>query len=280
MGKGHLLAVGILGSALLAAGPAFAQHGGGHGGGGHAGGGHASTGHVGGGAHFAAPSHFSGSRSYAGGTRSYGSYGGAYHGGTYAGRAVYGGYRGGYGGYGGYHGYSTGAYWGGGYWHGGYWPRAYYGLGYAWFLPVLPLAYATYWYGGVPYYYANDVYYTWNPSYEGYTATDPPPVADPSGAGAAAAPEAPGPGADNAGSPYPGAPQTAGAPQPADPAANGQQPRIFMYPKNGQSEQQQSIDKRECQQWAAQQAGQGAANAPDYQRALVACVEGRGYSAN
>ncbi len=53
-----------------------------------------------------------------------------------------------------------------------------------------------------------------------------------------------------------------------------------MYPKNGQSEQQQSIDKRECQQWAAQQAGQGAANAPDYQRALVACVEGRGYSAN
>ena len=52
-----------------------------------------------------------------------------------------------------------------------------YGWGFAWFLPVLPLAYATYWYGGVPYYYANDVYYTWDPSYSGYVATDPPPVA-------------------------------------------------------------------------------------------------------
>jgi len=196
-------------------------------------------------------------------------YGGGYHGATYAGHAVYGGYHGGYGGY---HGYSTGAYWGGGYWHGGYWPRAYYGVGFAWFLPVLPLAYATYWYGGFPYYYANDVYYTWNPAYDGYTATDPPPLADPSGAGAAAAPDAPAPGADSAGAAYTGAPQA------ANPAANGQQPRIFMYPKNGQSEEQQSIDKRECQQWAAQQTG--AANPADYQRAMVACVEGRGYSAN
>ncbi len=51
-----------------------------------------------------------------------------------------------------------------------------YGAGFAWFLPILPLAYATYWYSGVPYYYANDVYYTWNPSYDGYVATDPPPV--------------------------------------------------------------------------------------------------------
>jgi hypothetical protein len=53
-----------------------------------------------------------------------------------------------------------------------------------------------------------------------------------------------------------------------------------MYPKNGQSAEQQSADKRECQQWAGQQAGQGAANGSDYRRAMVACVEGRGYSAN
>ena len=51
-----------------------------------------------------------------------------------------------------------------------------------------------------------------------------------------------------------------------------------MYPKNGQSEEQQSIDRRECQQWAAQQAGAG--NASDYQRAMAACIEGRGYSVN
>jgi hypothetical protein len=91
-------------------------------------------------------------------------------------------------------------------------------------------------------------------------------VGDPSGA--ASAPDAP----------------TAGAPQAAYPAAGdpatGQQGRIFMYPKNGQSEEQQSIDKRECQEWAAQQAGQSAANGSDYQRAMVACIEGRGYSAN
>jgi hypothetical protein len=63
----------------------------------------------------------------------------------------------------------------------------------------------------------------------------------------------------------------------SDPAAavGGQ---IFMYPMNGQSEAQQSIDKRECQQWAATQAG--AANPSDYRRAMMACVEGRGYKAN
>ncbi len=272
----------------MAATPVLAQ---GHGGGGGHGGGHA-AGHMGGGAHFAGGgahyaggAHFAGGGAhYAAGARGYGAYGGAFHGSAYAGHAAYGGYHGGYGGY---HGYSTGARWGGGYWHGGYWPRAYYGLGFAWFLPVLPLAYSTYWYGGLPYYYANDVYYTWNPSYAGYTATDPPPVADPSGAGAAAAPEAPPPANapypnsdPNAAAPYAGAgqqPPGAGAPV-TD--ADGQQGRIFMYPKNGQSEEQQSADKRECQQWAAQQAGTSGANSSDYQRAMVACVEGRGYSAN
>jgi hypothetical protein len=51
-----------------------------------------------------------------------------------------------------------------------------------------------------------------------------------------------------------------------------------MYPKNGQSPEQQSTDRRECQQWAAEQVG--ASNAPDYERAMVACIQGRGYSAN
>jgi hypothetical protein len=60
----------------------------------------------------------------------------------------------------------------------------------------------------------------------------------------------------------------------------GQQARIFMYPKNGQSADQQSTDRRECQQWAAQQAGSDGAQAPDYQRAMAACIEGRGYSVN
>jgi hypothetical protein len=227
-------------------------------------------GHIGGSAHFAAPGNYGGGggRYYAGGT---GHYGGGYHSG-YTGRGGYGG-----------HGYSTGGWrgqggrgegwhgegwrgggwrggsWYGGYWHGGFWPRAYYGAGFAWFLPILPLAYATYWYGGLPYYYANDVYYTYNPDYEGYVVTDPPPVADLSGSAEGAA----------------SAPSDTGAPD-QGPGPTGQ---IFMYPKNGQSPEQQASDKAECQQWASEQAGQVAQNSSDYNRAMVACVEGRGYSA-
>ena len=66
-------------------------------------------------------------------------------------------------------------------------------------------------------------------------------------------------------------------PQPQDPSFAGGQ--IFMYPKNGQSQEQQMADKLECQKWASDQVGLGS-NGPDYRRAMVACVEGRGYSAN
>jgi hypothetical protein len=268
-GKGFLLAAAIFGS-ILAATPALAQsHGGGHssGGGGHfGGGGHASSvGRGGGGAHYAAAGHFASAGGY-----SHGSYAPAYHGGAYAVRGAYthpGGYSGGHGYYGGYgygHGYSTGTYWRGGYWHGGFWPRAYYGLGFAWFLPVLPFAYSTYWWGGIPYYYANDVYYTYNPAYEGYVATDPPPVADSGGSA-------------DSGAPPPSGVASSAGPAPGDGgAASGQ---IYMYPKNGQSPEQQATDKAECQQWASQQAGSVAQNGLDYQRAMAACVEGRGYSA-
>ena len=120
---------------------------------------------------------------------------------------------------------------------------------------MLPIGYATYWYGGIPYYYANDVYYTWNPDYQGYTATDPPPVADPSGAAAG------------------------GARRPAPGLVAQVRLAIFMYPMNGDSPEQQSIDRQQCQQWAAQHTGQGAASGSDYQRAVMACIEGRGYSA-
>jgi hypothetical protein len=264
----HSILAAALGTILLGAGPAMAEsHGGGHGGGGHVGGGaHAA---VGGGAHFGGAAHYSGGAHYASAGHYAGSYPASshgypagfhgstiagYHGGySHAGAAYYG------------HGYSTGAYWRGGYWHGGFWPRAYYGGGFSWFLPILPLAYATYWWDGVPYYYANDVYYTYNPSYDGYVATDPPPAADTS---------AP---ADASGAPPAAAPSAAPAPPPgAGGAVAGQ---VFMYPKNGQSPEQQATDKAECQQWAAQQAGQVAQNASDYQRAMSACVEGRGYSA-
>jgi hypothetical protein len=133
---------------------------------------------------------------------------------------------------------------------------------------VLPLAYATYWYSGIPYYYANDVYYTYNPGYDGYVATDPPPVADSSGADGSvgAAPS----DAQVQAAPAPGAGDQGGA-------VAGQ---IFMYPKNGQSAQQQATDKAECQQWAQQQQrARWHRTDRTTTRAMSACVEGRGYSA-
>jgi len=167
-----------------------------------------------------------------------------------------------------FHGYSTGAYWGGGYWRGGWWPRAYYGAGFAWFLPVLPLAYATYWYAGIPYYYANDIYYSWNPDYNGYVATDPPPVADPSGA--AAGPDAP--QANAAPALYADAPQL-----PHDAATASSAPHMFIYPSRAQSAEQQRTDKLGCEKWASDKVGLGS-NGPDYQRTMAVCLEGRGYS--
>ncbi|MFI4869930.1 MAG: hypothetical protein ACHQDD_11370, partial [Steroidobacterales bacterium] len=150
--------------------------------------------------------------------------------------------------------------WGGGYWNGGYWPGVFWGSGFAWFLPVLPAYCATYWWNSVPYYYYNDVYYTYDPAASGYVVTTPPPAAD-------AEAEA----GDNAGAgpgPAPGAP------------ANGD--GLYAYPKNGQTEEQQSTDRNECAQWAASQTGSNpaAAGSADYLRAESACLQGRGYSVN
>ncbi len=148
----------------------------------------------------------------------------------------------------------------------------------------------------MPYYYYNDIYYTWSPAADGYVATDPPPVAP-------AAP--PGPGDDGAGpaassGAYDGAtanPEEAVAaapeasmensPAPDEPippgqfaagsAASGSGDHVFAYPTKGQSEQQQAQDRAACEQWATSQAGNG--NGADYQRAVIACFQGRGYSA-
>jgi hypothetical protein len=66
---------------------------------------------------------------------------------------------------------------------------------------------------------------------------------------------------------------------------------IFIYPRNGQSAQQQSTDRYECHRSAADatgydptQAGGGVAVAmasskrADYLRAQAACLDARGYS--
>lgn len=234
-----IVVIGALASMAIGLTPAFAQS---HGGGGHAGGG---------GAHYAAGGH---TGAYGGG------YGGHYAGGGYRGGAYYG--RGGsyYGRGGAYYGRG---YYGGGYWHGGFWygPR----FGYGWFLPILPAFYATYWFGGIPYYYANDSYYTWSPDYNGYVQTDPP---------AGAVPD------DGSAAPPPG--NAAPPPGGAAPPPSGQ---TYDYPKNGQNADQEANDRYQCHQWAVSQSGYdptrnnpGSAGQPDYTRALSACMQGRGYT--
>jgi len=307
-----------LAAATLAGGPAFAQGhgGGGHfagGGGGHSfgGGGHSFGGggahFAGGGAHFAAGgAHFGGGgANFAGGARfaphisaaphiaaapgahyssgfaahtgahvgyaprpgfsahaSVGTHGSYVASGTHGYVAGHGGYgRPGYGGpgygrpgwyRGGYHGYN----WGGGYWHGAFWPRVYYGWGFPLFLPILPAVYATYYWGGIPYYYANDVYYTWNAGQNGYTVTDPPPVA-----GTASSDES-----------------SSGQVN----SSNGTD--VYAYPQNGQTDEQQSNDRYECHTWSRSQTGfdptvsNSTGSADDYRRAMIACLNARGYS--
>jgi hypothetical protein len=306
-------AIRTLGAVLLgvavACAPAlsYAQHGfgGGHvsggGGGGHVsgggGGGHSSAGHFSGGhssgAHFAgghAPARGFGGAHYAAPHFAGGAY--AAHGfqGSHGVQGTHGfqqahvgftarpGISGGHG-FDGRHGDWGGGhrFWGGGYWGGRFWPHAYFYPGYAWFLPLLPFGYATFWWGGFPYYYYNNLYYTWNPGYNGYVVTDPPPVAGTdSGDGSDASQYS----SDDA-SQYSGA-----APSPQAGAQTGAAGDVYVYPRSGQNDQQTSNDRYECHSWAVNQTGfdptrgaQQSGTSADYRRALIACLDARGYTA-
>jgi Family of unknown function (DUF6515) len=125
------------------------------------------------------------------------------------------------------------------------------------FVPVLPPFYTTLWIGGVPYYYANDTYYMWSQAQSGYEVVDPP-------NDQGASPDVPPPQGDN----------------------------LFVYPQQGQNAEQQATDQYECHKWSSSQTsfdptqGRGdlppdqvAARRAAYQRAMIACLQGRGYSA-
>jgi hypothetical protein len=134
------------------------------------------------------------------------------------------------------------------------------------YVPVLPPYYSTVYVRGVPYYYANDVYYA--PSGQGYVVVNPPPPN--------AVVESPPPSA---------VPPTAVPPATA-PSTTASADTVFVYPRQGQSAEQQAADRYACHQWAVSQVGAdpttGAALPPqkraDYQRALSACLDGRGYT--
>lgn len=121
-------------------------------------------------------------------------------------------------------------------------------------VPVLPPYYTTVWVGGIPYYYANGVYYVWQPVQQGYVVTEAPAASD------VVTPQR---GPD----------------------------QFYVYPKKGQSAEQQEKDRYECHRWAVGQTGfdpsQSAGNLTDsqlvskradYRRAIEACLDARGYS--
>ncbi len=123
------------------------------------------------------------------------------------------------------------------------------------FVPALPPYYTTVYVRGVPYYYANDVYYVANG--QGYVVVDPPP--------ANIVVEQP----------------------PAPPVQSAAADQLFVYPRQGQSPEQTAADRYACHQWAVSQTGTdptaGGASLSsqkraDYQRALGACLDGRGYT--
>ncbi|MDD5168061.1 MAG: hypothetical protein PHN75_04525 [Syntrophales bacterium] len=78
--------------------------------------------------------------------------------------------------------------------------------------------------------------------------------------------------------------------QQAPPAAMPSE-RTFIYPRQGQTEKQQAADRYECHRWSVSQTGfdptQPSGGMPegqlyqkrsDYNRALGACLDGRGYT--
>lgn len=121
-------------------------------------------------------------------------------------------------------------------------------------VPFLPPFYTTIWAGDVPYYYADEVYYRWLPEQRTYVVSEPPPARQ----------------------------LVEDAVIPKD---------LYIYPKQGQSQEQQDTDRYECHRWAVEQSGfdptqpggkvpenQNVVKRGEYQRAMKACLEARGYS--
>ncbi|MFH2043512.1 MAG: DUF6515 family protein [Pseudomonadota bacterium] len=117
--------------------------------------------------------------------------------------------------------------------------------------PFLPPYYTTIWVGNAPYYYANEVYYTHRG--DGYVVVEPPEK------------------------------EVSEAPPPAD--------KMFVYPRLDQNKQQQADDRYQCHRWAVDQTNFDPTQPPinmagaemsrkrvDYQRAISACLDGRGYT--
>ena len=154
-------------------------------------------------------------------------------------------------------------YWGGSpyYNYRGSWYRPYggsylsIGAPYGLFVSSLPPFYSTVWVGGNRYFVADDSYYLYDSSRSGYVLTRSPYEADRVTTVSTAEPE---------------------------PVRD---PVLFVYPTKGQSEKQQADDRYECHRWAVTQTGYDPVDAEyrpeqhaQYDRAITACLTGKGYS--
>jgi len=149
--------------------------------------------------------------------------------------------------------------------HGGFY-------GYGGFLPGLIIGGALGWGLGPRYYYPPAYYYPPPPSY--YYPPPPPPDYYYS----------PPPPSNY----YPPPPEASQAPPSTSQGAGG---RMFIYPRQSQSEEQQNKDFDACHTWAVSQTGFDPAKPPagapdaqtiqkssDYLRAISACFDARGYT--
>jgi hypothetical protein len=155
------------------------------------------------------------------------------------------------------HGYRD-YYWNGSryYTYGGRWYRPYgasyvtVGIPFGLFVTTLPGYYTSVWVDGTRYYYSDHTYYVYEPVRRGYVVTHSPYGDDEDEYGAA--------GDD-----------------------------LYIYPANGQSEQQQADDRYDCHRWAVDQSDYDPLDdeydadlRADYRRAMIACLTGRGYTVN
>jgi hypothetical protein len=137
-------------------------------------------------------------------------------------------------------------------------------------VPVLPPGYTVVWIGSSVYYYANGVYYASLP--DGQYQVVGPPV----GPAVTQAPPT---------STLPPAPPPSNAASDVRSVPSGD--GLYVYPREQQSALQEATDRHDCDRWAQQQTGYDFERPEqsdpdlfdDFQRAVIACLDARGYSA-
>jgi hypothetical protein len=134
--------------------------------------------------------------------------------------------------------------------------------------------------GGQAFFYANEIYYLPRPDLGGYEVVNDPTQIPPAAAPASSAAPMTAAVAATAAAPV----VAAAAATPAQVPASV---RVYAYPRNGQTSEQQARDQSDCYRFAASQTGMDpmrggtpatAAHDADFQRAESACLDGRGYT--